>query len=178
MGAVILAGVWAGAINTLVGSGTLVTFPVLLALGTPAVTANVSNSIGLVAGGVSGTICYLPELKGMGRRVGRCRRGGQVVAGCLVADPAELEEQVLLAREVDVDAGWRQPRAGGDVARGGGVESLVGEGIRCGLEEPHDGGVVMRRERRGRRRHVDSMPPGDETKQALSAMSHTTSQER
>lgn len=69
MGAVVLAGVWAGAINTLVGSGTLVTFPVLLALGTPAVTANVSNSIGLVAGGVSGTIGYLPELKGMGRRV-------------------------------------------------------------------------------------------------------------
>ncbi|WP_282072050.1 sulfite exporter TauE/SafE family protein [Janibacter hoylei] len=69
MGAVVLAGVWAGAINTLVGSGTLVTFPVLLAIGTPAVTANVSNSIGLVAGGVSGTIGYLPELKGMGRRV-------------------------------------------------------------------------------------------------------------
>ena len=69
MGAVILAGVWAGAINTLVGSGTLVTFPLLLALGVPAVTANVSNSIGLVAGGVSGTIGYLPELKGMGRRV-------------------------------------------------------------------------------------------------------------
>lgn len=69
MGAVILAGVWAGGINTLVGSGTLVTFPVLLALGVPAVTANVSNSIGLVAGGVSGTVGYLPELKGMGRRV-------------------------------------------------------------------------------------------------------------
>lgn len=69
MGAVVLAGVWAGTINTLVGSGTLVTFPVLLALGTPAVTANVSNSIGLVAGGVSGSLGYLPELKGMGRRV-------------------------------------------------------------------------------------------------------------
>ncbi len=69
MGAVVLAGVWAGAINTLVGSGTLVTFPVLLAMGTPAVTANISNSIGLVAGGISGTIGYLPELKGMGRRV-------------------------------------------------------------------------------------------------------------
>lgn len=69
MGAVVLAGVWAGAINTLVGSGTLVTFPVLLAMGTPAVTANISNSIGLVAGGISGTVGYLPELKGMGRRV-------------------------------------------------------------------------------------------------------------
>ena len=51
MGAVIVAAVWAGAINTLVGSGTLVTFPVLLALGVPPVTANISNSIGLVAGG-------------------------------------------------------------------------------------------------------------------------------
>ncbi|MGO1166872.1 MAG: sulfite exporter TauE/SafE family protein [Janibacter sp.] len=69
MGAVILAGVWAGGINTLVGSGTLVTFPVLLAMGVPAVTANISNSIGLVAGGVSGSLGYLPELKGMGRRV-------------------------------------------------------------------------------------------------------------
>lgn len=69
MGAVILAGVWAGGINTLVGSGTLVTFPVLLAMGVPAVTANISNSIGLVAGGISGTLGYLPELKGMGRRV-------------------------------------------------------------------------------------------------------------
>lgn len=69
MGAVVLAAVWAGGINTLVGSGTLVTFPVLLALGVPPVTANVSNSIGLVAGGVSGTIGYLPEMKGMGRRV-------------------------------------------------------------------------------------------------------------
>lgn len=69
MGAVVLAGLWAGAINTLVGSGTLVTFPVLLAIGVPAVTANISNSIGLVAGGVSGTIGYLPELKGMGKRV-------------------------------------------------------------------------------------------------------------
>lgn len=69
MGAVVLAGVWAGGINTLVGSGTLVTFPVLLALGVPAVTANVSNSIGLVPGGVSGSLGYLPEMKGMGRRV-------------------------------------------------------------------------------------------------------------
>ena len=48
---VVLAGVFAGTINTIVGSGTLVTFPALLLLGYPAVTANVSNNIGLVAGG-------------------------------------------------------------------------------------------------------------------------------
>lgn len=69
MGAVILAAVWAGGINTVVGSGTLVTFPTLLVLGVPPLTANISNSVGLVAGGISGTLGYLPEMKGMGRKV-------------------------------------------------------------------------------------------------------------
>src|ERR1039458_3957923 len=49
-----LAGLAAGAINTLVGSGTLITFPVLLAFGYPPVTANVSNTIGLVPGSEGG----------------------------------------------------------------------------------------------------------------------------
>ena len=44
-----LAGVAAGAINTLVGSGTLVTFPTLVALGYPPVVSTMSNAIGLVA---------------------------------------------------------------------------------------------------------------------------------
>lgn len=69
--AVVVAAVWAGGINTVVGSGTLVTFPTLLAIGVPPVTANISNSVGLVAGGVSGTLGYLPELKGAGRFVAR-----------------------------------------------------------------------------------------------------------
>ncbi|GAA3615250.1 sulfite exporter TauE/SafE family protein [Marihabitans asiaticum] len=68
---VILAGVGAGMINTIVGSGTLITFPTLLAVGVPAVTANISNSIGLVAGGVTGVAGYLPELRGAGSMVRR-----------------------------------------------------------------------------------------------------------
>ena len=52
--AVALAGLAAGTINTVVGSGTLVTFPVLLAVGYPPVLANVSNTVGLVPGSVSG----------------------------------------------------------------------------------------------------------------------------
>jgi uncharacterized protein len=48
--AVVIAGVFAGGINTVVGSGTLVTFPVLLAVGYPPVVATVSNSLGLVHG--------------------------------------------------------------------------------------------------------------------------------
>jgi uncharacterized membrane protein YfcA len=62
------AGLAAGAINTLVGSGTLITFPVLLAFGYAPVTANVSNTVGLVPGSASGAIGYRSELAGQGRR--------------------------------------------------------------------------------------------------------------
>jgi uncharacterized protein len=65
--AIALAGTAAGTINTVVGSGTLVTFPVLLAFGYAPVTANVSNTIGLVPGSVSGSIGYRRELAGQGR---------------------------------------------------------------------------------------------------------------
>ena len=52
--AIFAAGIWAGMINVIVGSGTLITFPTLLLFGYPAITANVSNNIGLVAGGRAG----------------------------------------------------------------------------------------------------------------------------
>jgi uncharacterized protein len=58
------AGLAAGAINTIVGSGSLITFPTLLALGYPPVLANVSNTIGLVPGAASGAIGYRRELSG------------------------------------------------------------------------------------------------------------------
>lgn len=67
--AIFLAGVWAGGINTVVGSGTLITFPTLLAFGVPPVTANVSNSIGLVPGSISGAIGYRRELVGQRSRI-------------------------------------------------------------------------------------------------------------
>jgi uncharacterized membrane protein YfcA len=69
--AVFVAGVGAGTINTVVGSGTLITFPVLLAVGLPPVTANVSNTLGLVPGSVSGAIGYRAELKGQRPRLAR-----------------------------------------------------------------------------------------------------------
>jgi uncharacterized membrane protein YfcA len=59
-----LAGLAAGAVNTVVGSGTLITFPVLLAFGYTPVTANVSNTIGLVPGSLSGAVGYRRELAG------------------------------------------------------------------------------------------------------------------
>ena len=64
-----LAGLAAGTINTVVGSGTLITFPTLLAFGIPPVTANVSNNIGLVPGSLSGAVGYRRELVGQRPRV-------------------------------------------------------------------------------------------------------------
>jgi uncharacterized membrane protein YfcA len=67
--AIFAAGGAAGTINTIVGSGTLLTFPVLLAFGYEPVTANVTNTIGLVPGSVAGAYGYRAELEGQRRRV-------------------------------------------------------------------------------------------------------------
>lgn len=75
--AIALAGFAAGTINTVVGSGTLITFPVLLAFGFAPVTANVSNTVGLVPGSLSGAIGYRHELAG---QAGKARRLGTVSA--------------------------------------------------------------------------------------------------
>lgn len=65
---IIGAGLAAGAINTIVGSGSLVTFPTLLALGYSPVVANVANTIGLVPGSASGAVAYRRELTGQKNR--------------------------------------------------------------------------------------------------------------
>jgi uncharacterized membrane protein YfcA len=69
--AILAAGGAAGAINVVVGSGTLITFPLLLAFGFQPVTANVSNSLGLVPGSLAGAYAYRRELQGQGRRLAR-----------------------------------------------------------------------------------------------------------
>jgi uncharacterized membrane protein YfcA len=63
------AGLWAGTINTVVGSGTLVTFPVLVALGYPPVTATTSNALGLVPGSFTGAWGYRREITGARQRL-------------------------------------------------------------------------------------------------------------
>jgi uncharacterized membrane protein YfcA len=99
--AVLVAGVWAGAINTVVGSGTLVTFPVLLAVGYPPVVANVSNSIGLVPGSAAGAWGYRRELAG--QRARAIRLGSASVLGAiagavlLLTLPAEAFEAIVPA---------------------------------------------------------------------------------
>ncbi len=78
----------AGAINAIVGSGSLITFPTLLAFGFPPVVANVSNNVGLVPGNVSGAWGYRRELAGQRRRL--MRLGLFSVAGSLVGAIALL----------------------------------------------------------------------------------------
>jgi uncharacterized protein len=90
--ALALAGLGAGTINTVVGSGTLITFPVLLAFGYAPVTANVSNTVGLVPGSVSGALGYRRELVGQRSRMIRLGTmsalGGATGAVLLLVLPA------------------------------------------------------------------------------------------
>lgn len=79
--AVIAAGMAAGTVNTIVGSGSLITFPTLLAIGYPPVLANVSNTVGLLPGSVSGAIGYRRELQGQRQRV--VALGSASLAGAL-----------------------------------------------------------------------------------------------
>lgn len=79
--AIVAAGFWAGTINTIVGSGSLITFPTLVAVGFPPITATVSNTIGLVPGNITGAIGYRRELAGQKSRL--LRLGSASVLGAI-----------------------------------------------------------------------------------------------
>ncbi|MGW6541114.1 sulfite exporter TauE/SafE family protein [Streptomyces sp. NPDC055051] len=135
--AVLAAGIGAGAINTIVGSGTLITFPVLLATGLPPITANVSNALGLVPGSISGAIGYRRELKGQTRRVLRLGSaalvGGLAGAVLLLALPSEAFDAI--------------------------VPVLIGLALVLVLFQPRIAAAVRRRrERTGTQAHPDGGP--------------------
>jgi uncharacterized protein len=99
--AIFAAGLAAGTINAVVGSGTLITFPTLLAFGYPPVLANVSNNLGLVPGVASGVYGYRAELKGQRRRLIRLGTaslcGGLVGAILLLVLPAGAFKAIVPA---------------------------------------------------------------------------------
>ena len=99
--AIFAAGLAAGTINTVVGSGTLITFPTLLAFGYPPVLANVSNNVGLVPGVASGVHGYRAELEGQRRRIIRLGSasacGGLVGAILLLVLPAGAFKAIVPA---------------------------------------------------------------------------------
>ena len=92
--ATVAAGLGAGTINTIVGSGTLLTFPTLLAIGYSPLVANVSNTVGLVPGVVGGVYGYRAELRGQRQRLlrlGTCSLLGGLTGGILLlAKPERL----------------------------------------------------------------------------------------
>jgi uncharacterized membrane protein YfcA len=99
--AIFAAGIVAGTINTVVGSGTLVTFPVLLTFGYAPVVANVSNTVGLVPGSASGAWGYRRELAGQRRRalplLAASVAGGVVGSILLLTLPASAFKRIVPA---------------------------------------------------------------------------------
>ncbi len=81
---IVLAGFVAGAISVVVGSGTLITFPALVALGYPPVTLTMSNAVGLVGGNVSGAWGYRRELHGQWDRL-RWQLSASLIGGIVGA---------------------------------------------------------------------------------------------
>jgi uncharacterized membrane protein YfcA len=93
------AGLAAGAINAVVGSGTLITYPVLLGAGVPPVTANGTNAVGLAVGGVSSAVAYREELRPRARLLLPlallAMAGGAVGAWLVVSLPEKVFEAVV-----------------------------------------------------------------------------------
>ena len=97
--AVLGAGLVAGILTSTVGVASLVSFPVLVAVGLPPVVANVSNTLGLIPGGLSGSFGYRDELR-THPRVARtvvlcCAAGATAGAALLLSQPAETFEAVV-----------------------------------------------------------------------------------
>lgn len=94
-----LAGLAAGGINAVVGSGSLITFPVLLAMGYPPVLANVTNNIGVLPGSISGSWVYRHHLLGQGKLLGIlvccAAAGGTLGAVLLLNLPAKTFDAVV-----------------------------------------------------------------------------------
>jgi uncharacterized membrane protein YfcA len=94
-----VAGTAAGTINAVVGSGSLITFPTLVALGYPPVLANVTNNIGVLPGSISAVFSYRREMKGQWRAIlplAICSAvGGLTGALLLLVLPASAFDEIV-----------------------------------------------------------------------------------
>jgi uncharacterized membrane protein YfcA len=149
--AITAAGFAAGGVNTIVGSGSLVTFPTLLALGYPPVAANCSNTVGLVFGGISGVLGYREELAGQRRRALTLASGtavGALVGGTLllVLPPGVFKAVVpaLILLACALMAVKRTPAAHADHERtAAGTAASFGTGIYGGYFGAAQGIILM-----------------------------------
>ncbi len=132
------AGFVAGGINVVVGSGSLLTFPTLLGLGLPSLTANVTNTIGLVPGSVAGAVGYRAELRAMRgplrSLLGWALAGGLAGAVLLLQLPSSVFDKavpVLVLLAVGLMAA--QPRLAAYLARRGRAPEHAGFPLRVGV---------------------------------------------
>ena len=136
--AVFAAGLAAGTVNVIVGSGSLITFPTLLALGYPPVLANVSNNVGLVPGNVSATVAYRSALVGQRHRLIRVGSasllGGLLGAVLLLALPGDVFKAAVpaLIALASVLMAF-QPRLRAGLERRGGRSAAGGWGFLLGI---------------------------------------------
>jgi uncharacterized membrane protein YfcA len=136
--AIIAAGFAAGTVNVIVGSGSLITFPTLLALGYPPVLANVSNTVGLVPGTVSGVVAYREELHGQRNRIlqlgAASLLGGLVGAVLLLSLPSSVFKAAVPALIfVAVALMAIQPRMSARLEAGGGRRTHGGPALLVGV---------------------------------------------
>lgn len=121
---VALAAMAAGAVNALAGGGTLITFPMLMAVGLPAVAANVTNTVALCPGYFGATMAQSKDLKGQSHRLKLVIPAGiigGIIGGILLIGTGEklfrdlvpfliLVASILLAVQ-DPVRGWLNRRA-------------------------------------------------------------------
>ena len=103
-----LAAVAGGAVNALAGGGTLITFPMLTALGIPAVAANITNTVALCPGYLGGTFAQLSDLRGQGRRLWLLAPAGVlggIIGGVLLLNTGETTFRRLVPYLILLAAG-------------------------------------------------------------------------
>jgi len=128
------AAVAAGAVNALAGGGTLITFPALTAVGLPALTANVTNTVALCPGYFGATLAQANDLRDQRARLLRLVPAallGGVAGGLLVLHTGErvfralvpyliLLASILLALQEPLRTWLRKRSPGGTPAKAGG----------------------------------------------------------
>lgn len=139
----------AGAVNALAGGGTLITFPLLTAMGIPAVAANVTNTVALCPGYLGGTLAQANDLKDQKRRLWFLVPAsivGGVAGGVLLLNTGEklfrdlVPWLILLASALllvgDPVRSWLQKRAG---KNGGAGDVTMGAILPVGLAAVYGG---------------------------------------
>lgn len=141
--AVAAAGLVAGTMNTIVGAGSLLTFPLLVGLGVPPLTANVSNTVGLIPAAVTGAWGYRRELTGQWRAVARMSllstAGAVAGALLLLAAPGAFGTIVPLLLVVAAVLAAVQPRVADSIRR---REALAALARGQTLTEPPPAGLA------------------------------------